>query len=122
MKSTVLVGFAEAMSAPEVVWSLADQGYKIIAFARKGRRSALRSSRHVTCHDITAPDVDAKAALSELNALCEELLREGAVVLFPLDDSAVWLCCRVPAKPHLMFAGPSLEHAELTLDKFAQIG
>ena len=120
MMPTVLVGFAEAMSAPEVVWSLADQGYKIIAFARRGRRSSLRNSRYVTCHEITPPDIDSNRALLELDALCRELLRENSVVLFPLDDSAIWLCCRVPTKSRLMLAGPSLEQADFSLDKYAQ--
>ena len=34
MRPTVLVGFAEATSAPEVVWSLVGHGYKVLAFQR----------------------------------------------------------------------------------------
>jgi hypothetical protein len=121
MMPTVLVGFAEAMSAPEVVWSLVNRGYKVSAFARKGRRSPLRFSRSVTCHEVTPPDVDANAALRELDALCEQRLREAPLVLFPLDDSAVWLSCRIRARPGLVLAGPSLKQAGIALDKNAQI-
>lgn len=109
------------MSAPEAVWSLVDRGYKVIAFARKGRSSPLRHSRYVTCHEITPPDVDANAALLELDALCRQTLRDAPVVLFPLDDSAVWLSCRIPAKPGLVLAGPSFKQAGISLDKTAQI-
>ena len=38
----VTIGFAEALSAPEVTWSLVDAGFKVIAFSRRGRRGALR--------------------------------------------------------------------------------
>jgi len=121
MMPAVLIGFAEAMSAPEVVWSLVDRGYKVIAFARKGRNSPLRYSRYVTCHEIISPEVDANAALSELDALCRQTLRDAPLVLFPLDDSAVWLSCRISAKPGLVLAGPSLNQAGIALDKAAQI-
>jgi predicted ATP-grasp superfamily ATP-dependent carboligase len=118
---TVLVGFAEAMSAPEVVWSVADHGCKVVAFARKGRRSALRYSRHVTCHEITPPEIDAHAALSELEALCRDIPHPKPLVLFPLDDSAVWLSSRVPQSPDLVLAGPSGRAAEMALDKVKQL-
>ena len=62
----VAIGFAEALSAPEVTWSLADAGFKVIAFSRKGRRGALRHSHHVAIFEITAPEKDCAAALAEL--------------------------------------------------------
>lgn len=119
--ATVLIGFAEAMSAPEVVWSLVDRGYRAIAFSRKGERSALQYSRHVRCHEITPPEVDLGAALSDLTALCRDQSCKAPLVLFPLDDAAVWLCSRVPVDPQLTLAGPSAEGAEVALDKTAQI-
>src|SRR4051812_7186871 len=109
----ILVGFAEAMSAPEVVWSLVDRGYRVAAFARKGRRSALRSSRQVKCYEITPPDVDAKAALRELEALCQESARESHLGLFPLDDSALWLASQMVNNPGVTLVGPSLTSIEL---------
>jgi hypothetical protein len=121
MRPTVLVGFAGALAAPEVVWSLVDRGYKVVAFARKGQRAALRHSRYVTCHEITPPEVDANRALSEVSSLCTELASRSPVVLFPLDDSAVWLGCRVPAQSGMVLAGPSATAATLALDKSAQI-
>ncbi len=43
----VVIGFAEALSGPEVAWSLIDAGYRVVAFARKGGGNALQCSRHV---------------------------------------------------------------------------
>jgi biotin carboxylase len=117
----VLLGFAEAMSAPEVVWSLVDRGYRVAAFARRGRRSALRSSREVTCYEITPPDVDANAALRELERLCQKNEGGSRVALFPLDDSALWLASRMTTRPGLTLVGASPAAIELALDKAAQL-
>ena len=119
----VLIGFAEAGAAPEVVWSLVDAGFEVVAFARRGRASALRHSRYLTCHEITAPEVDLPAALAELGALLVSLNGPGgdtARVLLPLDDSAVWLCSRVQLDPHWVLAGPSGGQADFALDKRLQ--
>src|SRR5262245_18467622 len=97
LKVLVVVGFAQALAAPEAVWSLIDSGYKVVAFARKGRNAALRHSRHVKIHDITAPEKNCAAALAELAAFLES--RRDAThdhhVLLPLDDAAVWLCSQI---------------------------
>lgn len=137
LEANVLVGFAEALSAPEVVWSLADAGFKVSAFARRGSRSALRHSRYVTVTDVTAPEADAAATVRELGALLRSLSglsKGGCSVLFPLDDAAVWLCDRVAdaaqdGRPgagsgkHLSFAlaGPSGQHVLVALDKALQL-
>ena len=121
MTPTVLVGFAEAMSAPEVVWSLARRGYKVAAFARAGKRSALRHSRYTTCDEIVPPDLDVGEALIGLTQLCRKHLQNGPVVLFPLDDSAVWLASRVASLQGLMLAGPPPDLAEVALDKEKQL-
>jgi len=124
MKATVLVGFAEALAAPEVVWSLVDEGFRVVAFARRGRRSALHYSRHVVCREITPPEVDNQAAFSDLRALLVSL--SGSAngdqrILFPLDDAAVWLCSRVPLDKDWTLAGPCGDNADLALDKSMQI-
>ena len=136
LQGKVLVGFAEAISAPEVVWSLADAGFEVFAFGRRGRRSALRHSRYVKVMDVTAPEADAEATVREVSALATSLFHSshGRAVLFPLDDAAVWLCDRVSnAAEHgvrgalvgkdsgFALAGPSGEQASIALDKIAQI-
>lgn len=120
---TVLVGFAEALAAPEVVWSLVDAGFKVTAFARRGRPCALRHSRHVVCHDICAPELDLNTALSELRSLLIFLGTERdrtSAILFPLDDKAVWLSSVVEHDHQWVVAGPKAACADLALNKHLQ--
>jgi predicted glycoside hydrolase/deacetylase ChbG (UPF0249 family)/predicted ATP-grasp superfamily ATP-dependent carboligase len=123
VRPTVLIGFAEAATAAEVAWSLVDGGCDVIAFARKGRSSALRHSRHVVCHDICAPEVDLDASLSDLRSVLSSLNNKPSAqqVLFPLDDNAVLLCNRVQLGEDWVLAGPDGAHAELALNKYLQI-
>lgn len=120
---TVLVGFAEALSAPEVVWSLVEDGFNVIAFARKGRPSALRHSRHVLCHEICAPETDLQAAISDLHSLLLSLgvqADDTPRLLFPLDDKAVYLCTRVQLQGGWLSVGPRGQCADLALNKCLQ--
>ncbi|MGE3230611.1 MAG: hypothetical protein AB7J30_14360 [Hyphomicrobium sp.] len=120
MGATVVIGFAEALSAPEVAWSLLDAGFRVRAFARKGRHAALRHSRHVAVFEITAPEEDTAAALRELAAgLGTHTGAEG--ILLPLDDASVWLMSRLPPAQEWRLAGPSGRAAEMALDKQRQV-
>jgi predicted ATP-grasp superfamily ATP-dependent carboligase len=123
-QTTVLIGFAEAMSAPEVTWSLVDAGCRVVAFTRKGRPSALRHSRHVKCHEISAPEVDLQASRSDLQALMESLDSNGTdtrFVILPLDDKSVWLAKTVELGNRWKLAGPTGAAAELALNKCIQV-
>lgn len=122
--TTVLVGFAEARAAPEVVWSLVDQGFHVVAFARKGRASAIRHSHHVVVHEISAPESSLEAALSDLHSLTASLssTADGAPhILFPLDDTAVWLSGKLHLDHGWVSAGPDCACAELALNKSVQM-
>lgn len=119
----VLLGFAEALAAPEVVWSLADEGFNVIAFARKGRPSALRHSRHVLCHEICAPESDLPAAISDLCSLLTSISvqHEGCrLLLLPLDDKAVHLCSSARIERCWLVMGPQGASADLALNKQLQ--
>ena len=119
----VLVGFAEALAAPETVWSLVDDGFQVIAFARRGRASALRNSRHVVCHEICTPEQDLQTALAELQSLMSSIgsAANGVPkVLLPLDDKAVWLCSRAQLDHGWLLAGPRGAKAEVALNKCLQ--
>jgi hypothetical protein len=123
-QTTVLVGFAEAMAAPEVVWSLVDAGFRVVAFARRGRASALRHSRHVVCHEICAPETDLEAALSDLDSLLKSVGAEADItqrILFQLDDKGVWFCSRMQLDSRWLLAGPRGACADLALDKNLQV-
>ncbi len=119
----VAIGFAESLSAPEVAWSLVDAGFKVIAFSRKGRRAALRHSRHAAIFEIAAPEKDYAAALEELAAVLDSQHAEHLMqsVLLPLDDASLWLCSRVQPSSRWILAGASAQCAELAIDKRKQI-
>jgi hypothetical protein len=123
-QTTVLVGFAEALSAPEVVWSLVDGGFRVLAFTRKGRASALRYSQHVVCHEICAPESDLQASISDLHSLLISLSSQaegGQLALLPLDDKALYLCANVQLVEPWLLAGPLGAAADLALNKYLQV-
>jgi hypothetical protein len=134
---TVLIGFADALAAIEAYWALRDCGFNVVAFARRGRRTALSRCQGVRIVEITAPEQDTAAARAELAALLTSL--RPAIVL-PLCDPSVWLCDRVrasrsPQEDHLAtalprgpgaeeavpVAGPTGEQASTALDKVSQL-
>ncbi len=118
----VVVGFAEALSGPEVVWSLVDAGCKVIAFSRKDKCTALRHSRHVKIYEISSPETDCAAALKGLNELLESYRKhEGHRVLLPLDDSSIWLCSQIKPTSGWVLAGPRDDSLDLALNKQVQM-
>lgn len=117
------MGFAEALSAPESVWSLVDAGFQVCAFSRRGRCPALRQSRYLSVHEITAPEKDVAAARTELAELLAKVFadRSGPHVFLPLDDAALWLGAHTPLPAGWISAGPNETLAELALNKWKQI-
>jgi hypothetical protein len=67
-----VIGFAEALSSPEVAWSLVDADFTVAAFSRKGRKSALQQSRYVTVFEIAAPETDSDRAAIDLANLLRD--------------------------------------------------
>ena len=117
-KIIVLIGFAEALSAPEVVWSLADQGFLVYAFTRKGKCSALCHSRYVKLFEISAPEEDFETAIKDLNELLKSIdktNKKGQGVFLPLDDTAIWIGSRLTTDCGWILAGPIGDHAALAL-------
>ena len=115
-RAPVLIGFADALSAPECVWSLLGAGVRVVAFARRGKRPALRHCHGVEIVEIAAPEDDAAAAAADVRALVAEL---APVSVMPLDDAAVWVCDA--ASEHVPVAGPTGPQATLALDKRLQL-
>jgi hypothetical protein len=118
---TAIVGFAESFSSPEVAWSLADSGFRVLAFARRGSRAALRVSRYATVFDVTPPEQDAAATIRELTTELERLLAstDTRAGLLPLDDAALWICAQL--KPHQQLAIVGPDDVEIALRKDLQI-
>jgi len=123
-KPRAFIGFAEALSAPEVAWSLAEAGFEVFAIARQGRRSPLRHSRYASVLEITPPEVDAAAAVAEFHGLdagSEYGTDLTQVPVLPLDDAAVWLCSQATLPKGWVLAGPGCEATSLALDKRYQV-
>ena len=119
--ATVVIGFAKSLSAPEVVWSLADHGYTVVAFTRRGRRSALRYSHYVRLFEITAPEQDLAQSMADLKLEVERIsATTGPVVMMPLDDAALWLCGRTEFNGGVTIAGPRGGRVEVALNKQKQ--
>ncbi|MGD0488396.1 MAG: hypothetical protein ABSB94_14520 [Syntrophorhabdales bacterium] len=117
-RGTVLIGFGEALSAPEVAWNLLDGGFRVVAFTRKGRRAIVRRMGYLEIVEITAPEEDISEALDQLKAIVE---RVGADTVMPLDDVSVWLCNEVSSSFPIPIAGPTGLHCALALDKRLQL-
>jgi predicted ATP-grasp superfamily ATP-dependent carboligase len=114
----VLIGFGEALAAPEVAWSLLDAGFPVAAVHRRGRRSSLRRCHSVEVWDITPPERDARAAARELGDL---IRRREPALLMPLDDKAISLCAAVAGEEGTTIAGPTGAQAKFALDKRLQL-
>src|SRR5580704_1335236 len=122
-RTTVIIGFAEALSAPEVAWSLVDAGFAVTAFTRKGRNPSLRHSRYVEVFDVTPPEENFSQTIADLRNILLQLKRSpGAnVAVMPLDDASVWLCARADFGDQAVLVGPQGAAAELALDKRKQL-
>ena len=112
---SILIGFADALAAPEVAASLIAAGYSVTSFARRGRKVSLRKLRGVELIEVTPPEKDLAACEAELAALAA-----GHDLVMPLDDQAVFVCEGTLA-PDAPLAGPRATQATLALDKRMQL-
>jgi hypothetical protein len=113
----VLIGFAEALPAAEVVFSLRAAGHRVSAFAR----AAAGPLRHLpleALHVMPDPGADWAGGASDwLRGLMDG---PGAPdLLLPLDDAGLWLAnAALPGDPRI--AGARGDCAALALDKIRQ--
>jgi hypothetical protein len=114
----VLIGFAEALAAPEVAASLLGAGYEVVAFSREGVCPALRHRHDVRVVEVPPPEHDVAAALGALAKLPGDL---GLDAVMPLDDVSLLLCDRVLAGSDVVVVGPRGPLAQLALDKRRQM-
>ena len=114
----ILIGFAEALSAPEVIWCLLDAGFRVAAFTSSKHTPPLHWIKSVDVFKVTALREDAKKTIDEVRKLYKDL---KASVILPLNDSAVWLCNKLADDPEINTAGPTDIRAEFSLNKRLQI-
>jgi hypothetical protein len=112
---SVLVGFADALAAPEAAASLLGAGHRVAGFSRRGESVALRRLRGVEIVEVTAPEDDFQACVNEVRALAR-----GHDATMPLDDQAVLVCDRA-LSAEARLAGPRGAQCELALDKRLQL-
>ncbi len=117
-RAKVVIGFADSLAAPEVVWSLQAAGFETIAFARAGSRPSLRYLQAVELRWITAPEQDAHRSAAELRTL---VTSEQPLTVMPLDDASIWLIEAGALHELVPVAGPTGERVEVALDKRRQL-
>lgn len=122
-RQTVLIGFADALAAPEVVFSLHDAGFDVAAFGRSGApRPSIARLPIVRLLSLPAPELDAVATIAALQMAVAEL---APAAILPLDDAALWLVDQAfgseeqDSKPAM--AGAVDRCAEIALSKTDQI-
>jgi hypothetical protein len=113
-----LVGFGEALSAPEVVWSLQGAGFHVACFTRRGMRPVARRIEGVEVHELSAPEHDLDAAADELRALVDAIRPD---LVMPLDDPSLYLAGMPGVADATRLAGPDGERLTLALDKRRQL-
>ena len=117
----VLIGFAEALPAAEVVFSLLAAGHRVSAFGRNDHLPLRHLPLSSFCR-IPAPEANAVAAADTLHTLMQGAM-EGAGppdLFLPLDDAGLWLAGAARLEPARV-AGASGIQAEIALDKARQI-
>jgi hypothetical protein len=117
MRPTILVGFAESLPAPEVLFSLKRSGFVLSAFRRLGRRAPILSVLDVPTIELPPPEENFAAAARELRQSAS-----AADALFAVDDAALKLCAEAFGSGD----GPLAVHAtgaqgEIALNKILQL-
>ncbi len=113
----VLIGFAEALPAPEVVFSLIAAGHRVSAFGRSDALP-LKALPLTALHVIPAPETDTKAACAALNGLMTG--DDAPDLILPLDDTGLWLANAALGETPRS-AGATGQPADVALDKEAQV-
>jgi hypothetical protein len=118
--TTVVLGFSDALSAPEVVWSLVDAGHHVAAFAKQGRTGALAASRHVTLLPVCSPHRSWAACVRDMEEHLERLAAETdgrPIVLLPIDDVGAFVFAHLRLPAGVRLAGPDLKLLPVAVDK-----
>lgn len=118
----ILLGFGEALAAPEVCFSLRKAGWDIVSFTRNKRTCSLRFLPFVKLVEIPSPEDGTGATL---DAIARLVASTHADALMPADDVSLWLCNglvrdnRLGADCRAICAGP--EAVAVALDKSQQV-
>lgn len=113
----VLIGFAEALPAAEVLFSLRNAGHEVSIFASKPDTPLkhLSPKRLIVLPD---PAHDSAAAIAKLKAVMTA--SDAPDVILPLDDNGLWLTDKALGDDPRC-AGATGQCASVSLDKSLQI-
>lgn len=113
----VLIGFAEALPAPEVVFSLRRAGHRVSAFARQSNLPL----KHLDLQDLRVIPAPEEAADRAILAAADILSvsNDAPDIFLPLDDAGLWLANALDATDRI--AGATGPQATAALDKAIQI-
>jgi predicted ATP-grasp superfamily ATP-dependent carboligase len=110
-----LIGFAEAVAAPEVCFSLKSTNAQIISFYRhEGKFARLK---FVEYFPVAAPEIDFERAVHDVETLVD---RVGPDSIAPCDDAALLILSQLKsAKARSLL--PTVAACDFAMDKHAQI-
>lgn len=118
-ENTILLGFAEALAAPEAVWSLIDYGFSVVVFSRCGAKPPLRRCKRIKIVELFPPEIDVKQTVCDLKNIIDLVKPQ---ILMPLDDKSVWLCNKIASESvNIKIAGATGTQAHFALNKRLQI-
>lgn len=118
----VLMGFAEAVPAPEVALNLHDHGFDVTAFARTDSGCPLGALSFVKIVEVPPPERGVDQALDGLQQACQVA---DADLVMPLCDPSLWALDQlarnggIPQGVRLLMPGPLA--VRVALDKRLQI-
>ena len=114
----VLIGFAEAVAAPECVFSLQKAGFSVVAFARRETQPVIGRIKGVRVVQLVAPEHDVEQTIGELTALARTL---GPLPCLALDDAGLYVLAAVAERGALRVEeGEGVTRTSIALDKLAQ--
>jgi len=117
-KPVILIGFAQALSAPEVFWSINRADYEIILFSRYGIRTPFHRNSKIKIIDVCPPEKNIAQTLSDFRQAIKNFNPD---VLMPLDDRAIWVCSKLSDLYNIKNVGPTGLRSCYALDKVLQI-
>ena len=114
----ILLGFADAIAAIEVVFDLLEKGHELVIFSRRKDSTSLAYCKNITIEYITAPEDNIKDAKKDLLKIIKQ---NSFDAMMPLDDIALWLCNEIRENISIKFIGPTSDGIEIALNKIKQI-
>ena len=114
--SRILLVFGEALTCPEVAWSLMNAGCEVTALFRKGSSSASRMVRSLGMIEVTSPEESSDGCIAELAGVLETNDFDGVM---PLDDPGLFVISGLDPASCKVLGAEGLQ-AEIALDKRIQ--